>query len=288
LFYEKCTDLLTNVYNIKGKGGEPIDSEEIKERLAYTKWDELKIARFNLKRLQKPPFTGQLDIKQQQGRLHQEIYQLQRELQRSGMGETLARYEFAMKNHPHWFLNDHLAEIHFSATGNLELAEKYYQKAVDEYPHYTILFDALGDVKLAMGKYKEAEKLFRASLEAEPTIAQKKANLGVVIGYQERYDEAIALLRDAADDREYVESAHFNLAVYLFKQKPNDPSAQAEAIKHCRIVLENNPNHLDARYGMAAIYEKQGKKVDAIKQLEAALTINPSHLPSQQLLQQLQ
>ena len=272
---------------IKPHSRELLSEAEVKRRLAYTRWDQLKIARFILERLEKPPFTGQSDIAKQQAKLKKEINSISSAFSDRQLQVVFAGYDFALQHYPHWFLYDHLADIYFNATGNLQLAEKYYQRALDQYPGYTISIEALGHVKVALGKYKEAEGLFRKSLASQPTVAQKKVNLAVVIGAQERYDEAIELLREAVDDHVYVESAYFNLAVYLFNQNPNDPAHQKEAAEYWQKVLEHNPDYLEARYGLANIYQRQGRTPKAMQELEINLTKDPDHQPSRKLLEQL-
>lgn len=272
---------------ISPENSDIISEDEMKKRLAYTRWDQLKIARHNLERMEKPPFTNQSNIDTKLAELKGEIQAITSTLSNRALQEVLAEYEYALKNHPHWFIYDHLADIHLNTTGNLELSETYYQKAVDEYPHYTITYDVLAKVKLLMGKYKEAEDWFRKSLAAEPADARKITNLAVAIGYQERYDEAIPLLREAVANNVYVESAYFTLAAYLFNQAPNNPTNQKEASKYWQIVLEKNPDHIEAQFGLAKIYQQRGNITQAIEYLEKVLSKAPSHQRSRNLLEQL-
>ena len=272
---------------IKPRSREILSEAEVKRRLAYTRWDHLKITRFILERLGKPPFTGQSDIDKQQAKLKEEISAINAAFSDQELQDVLAGYEYALHHYPHWFLYDHLADIHFNATGNLPLAEEYYQKALDQYPDYTIAMEALAHVKMVLGKLGEAEALFRKSLASQPTVAQKKVNLAVVIGAQERYGEAIALLREVVAEHAYIESGYFNLAVYLFNQAPNDPANQKEAAECWQTVLEHNPDYLEARYGLANIYQRQGQTAQAMKELEINLAKDPDHQPSRNLLEQL-
>lgn len=272
---------------IEPVSNEVISESEVKKRLAYTHWDRLKIARFNLERLGTPPFTFQSDIEKQTEKLAQEVGGLTSGLTNQVSQEVLAQYEFALKNHPHWFIYDNFADLHAYATGNLPIAEEYYQKVIDEYPHDTSSFDALALTKLYSGKKQEAEDLFRASLAAEPNIPVRKANLGVVIGQQGRHEEAIELLREVAAMKGYHEQAYFNLALNLFNQDPNDPENQREALMYWKTVLENNPDYNEARFGVASILAKQGSTNQAIEELETILVKDPNHQRGRALLEQL-
>ncbi|MGJ8644118.1 MAG: tetratricopeptide repeat protein [Luteolibacter sp.] len=269
------------------KSSDIISEAEMKKRLAYTRWDQLKIARHNLERMEKPPFTNQFNIETKLAELKGEIQVITSTFSNRTLQEVLAEYEYALGNHPHWFIYDHLADIHLNTTGDLELSETYYQKAVDEYPHYTTTYDVLAKVKLLLGKYQEAEEWFRKSLAVEPTDAHKITNLAVAIGYQERYDEAIPLLRDAIKKDVYAESAYFTLAAYLFNRDSSNPTHQKEASKYWQIVLEKNPNHVEAQFGLAKIQQQQGNIARAIEHLEEVLSKDPNHQRSQNLLEQL-
>ncbi|MDP4644975.1 MAG: tetratricopeptide repeat protein [Opitutales bacterium] len=272
---------------IKPESNEVIPEAEVKKRLAYTHWDQLKIARFNLERLETPPFTFQSDIEKQKGKLVKEVDALSSGLTNQVSQDVLAEYEYALKNYPHWFIYDNFADLHVYATGNLPIAEEYYQKVIDEYPHDTRWLDSLGLIKIYTGKYKEAEKLFRASLEAEPNIIEKKVNLGVVIGMQGRHEEAINLLSEVTAVTGYHEQAYFNLGLNHFNQNTSDPENQREALKYWQVVIENNPDYTDARFGVANIYARQGKTSQAIQGLKAVLAKDPNHQRSRALLEQL-
>ena len=58
--------------------------------------------------------------------------------------------------------------------------------------------------------------------------------------------------------------------------------------KGCKIVLEHNPEHTDARFGLARIYSAQGKGELAKVELEKLLSIDPLDNSARELLRQLQ
>ncbi|MGJ8650184.1 MAG: tetratricopeptide repeat protein [Opitutaceae bacterium] len=272
---------------ITTESDEVISEPEVKKRLAYTHWDQLKIARFNLERLGTPPFTFQSDIETLKEKWLKEVDTLNSSLTKQVSQEVLAEYAYALKNHPHWFIYDNFADLHTYATGNFPIAEEYYQKVIDEFPHDTGSLEPLALIKLYSGKHKEAENLFRASLEAEPNIFERKANLGVVIGMQGRHEEAINLLSEVTAVTGYHEQAYFNLGLNHFNQNTSDPENQREALKYWEVVIENNPDYTDARFGVANIYARQGKTSQAIQELKAVLAKDPNHQRSRALLEQL-
>lgn len=264
-----------------------INEEQMQKRLAYTLWDQLKIARFNLERISEPPFTAQSDFESQRMYLVSKINQISSSFSEADLERVLATYEYALSNYPNWFLYDHIADVHMNLTGHTDLAVQFLEKSIEAYPHYSDSFDQLALTKLKIGQLKEAEVLFRKSLTAEPTIARKKINLGVVIGLQGRHDEAIELLRAVVEQDQYIEDAYFNLALNFFNKNPDSPTLRKEALRYWKIVVEKNPNQIEARYGIANIYLRESKLTEATLELERILSLDPQHQRSLVTLNQI-
>lgn len=67
--------------------------------------------------------------------------------------------------------------------GNYELAERYYQKALDVEPNYARALWGLGLIHLSTGKMDEARREFEEAVKKAPTFAQAYLDLGNL--YQE-------------------------------------------------------------------------------------------------------
>lgn len=85
-----------------------------------------------------------------------------------------------------------------SASKALEL---YYQASED------FRFDRLED----------AEKNFRLSIKIDPTLADAYESLGVMLGRQERFQEAIDIMKQLSDINPKSVLAHTNMSLYLMR-----------------------------------------------------------------------
>lgn len=113
--------------------------------------------------------------------------------------------------------------------------------------------------------YSDAEVLYAQTLELEGKRPEAKSYL----------DEA--LKNDSANLALLEESGKLLLA--------DEELEQAQA--RFQTILTLSPYHANARYWLASIYEKQGKKDEAIKELEQVLATNPGNSLVTEKLSQL-
>jgi tetratricopeptide (TPR) repeat protein len=87
---------------------------------------------------------------------------------------------------------------------------------------------------------------------------------------------------------EYVEAlrlepefplAHYNLGLALAESGDLE-----QAVRECLDALRRDPAHADWQAGVARIYERMGRRADAIAHLKAALDIDPGYQPARQVL----
>ena len=112
-------------------------------------------------------------------------------------------------------------------------AHKYFDEAA-RITNSAELNNDRGYLLLLEGNYAAAEKDFRQATELKPSLTAAWTNLGLAIGYQDRYDEAFAIFLRATNS---AAEAHCNLG-FVFAQQ----SKLAEAQKHYRLALVENPN----------------------------------------------
>jgi serine/threonine-protein kinase len=131
------------------------------------------------------------------------------------------------------------------------------------------LNELLGETRMHIHKWDEAEGYYRAALAARPQSVTTRNSLGAVLAHKQKNDEAIHHFRTAiALDKEY-DNAHSNLAYALMAKGQID-----EAIKEFGTALALNPNNAKAHngYGMA-LYQK--KEVDrAIGEFQIAAQLD--------------
>jgi Flp pilus assembly protein TadD len=90
-------------------------------------------------------------------------------------------------------------------------ADEYFAKARELAPHDPEVLADIGYQHYLQRRLPEAEEALRAAIEADPKHQRSLNNLGLVLGHQGRFDEALALFQRGGTDAE----AHANLAFVL-------------------------------------------------------------------------
>jgi Flp pilus assembly protein TadD len=90
----------------------------------------------------------------------------------------------------------------------------------------------------------EAEDKLRLALKIAPQHARARANLGLVLGQQGRYDEALATFKEVVSDAE----AHCNLAFVYWTQ-----GHMEDARRECKAARQTEPNCKKAEAIVAAL-----------------------------------
>jgi tetratricopeptide (TPR) repeat protein len=130
---------------------------------------------------------------------------------------------------------------------------------------------------------REAESLLRQALEADPNAVQASFQLGLIYARQKEYAKAIEAYGKAAELDPKFPDTLFNLAhVYAVTNE-----YQKAAGMYARVVALE-PSYLDeALYNLAIVQEKQGKRPDAIQNLERAMRVNPDNKLAEKFLSSL-
>lgn len=105
-----------------------------------------------------------------------------------------------------------------------------------------------GNEAYESGNYEEAEKLYRASLEADPENAEVLFNLGNALAKQGKTEEAIQTFmefRSLAETAENKALAEYNIGNVLAEGEKWKPAAQ-----HYKNSLKLNPSDADARHNL--------------------------------------
>lgn len=116
-----------------------------------------------------------------------------------------------------------------------------------------------GNELYRQGQYPEAEKKFREALTAAPESFVAKYNLAAALYKQDKKEDALKLLSDAATnaaDKQLASKAWYNKGAILSRQK--ELEASVEAYKN---ALRNNPADKEARENLQkALLELKKKK----------------------------
>jgi tetratricopeptide (TPR) repeat protein len=147
---------------------------------------------------------------------------------------------------------------------------------------------ALGALYAHEKNFAEAEAEYRHALASDPKSGDARAGLGTVFLEQGRFGEARGLWNDLAGNADFAAVAHYQLGkIALLSGTDLDG-----AVEHFRAYLANRPapeapTWADADWHLALVYERLGKKEDAIGALRDALKIDPDHGPAKKDLKRL-
>jgi tetratricopeptide (TPR) repeat protein len=146
-----------------------------------------------------------------------------------------------------------------SANGNVELAMRYYRKALEIEPLQSLARGNLADLHRAMGDEGRAETVLLEGLELDPDNAALLHALGLLSARTGRPDEAVAHLRRAA---ELGGSARYD---YVLGIALNSTGARDEAVQVLRTAREKYPTDFDIAWGLATMLRDRGDFAGAFR-----------------------
>lgn len=169
-----------------------------------------------------------------------------------------------------------LGDLYLSAPRRLfEEAIKAYAKAIELRPFYSDAHVGLGDALAAKGDIDPAVAAYQKALEYNPMNAKVHVSLGKIY-YSEKglYYESVTAYKKAIDlDPTYLEARTGLAEVY------EDKGLYKEALDEYRRVTELDGKYPEAMYNLASVYEKVDPK-EAVTQWERYISL-ASELPSQ-------
>lgn len=170
------------------------------------------------------------------------------------------------------------AGILIAEAGEIEKAEKFFQRALTLDPNNGPIYYNLANVYYNEGRYKEAIKLYQQALKYQVDIIDTNYMIGMSFNQLEAFNEALPFLMTAAekDNRQDVE-VQFQYGLVLCHLEMFE-----QAIKQLKYVLTIESDHTDALYNLGlATYMQTEDTETAIQYFEHAVSINPEHLMSQ-------
>ncbi len=187
-------------------------------------------------------------------------------------GEAMRVLEDGMKEYPESVLiRNYYGQLSF-LTGNLEMAEAALLEVLRLNPFMTDAHNTLGAVYQEMGRYNEAEKEYRLTLEDHSYSTPEKVylNLGLLFKTQERMEEAISMLRRAVEtDPEYLQ-AHYELAGALEKIENFREAAREYGVAE---PAYRKSGEFHYRYGV--VHMKLGNNLEAAEHFRKVIDVAP-------------
>ncbi|MFH0904321.1 MAG: tetratricopeptide repeat protein [Methanobacteriota archaeon] len=188
-------------------------------------------------------------------------------LNRGEPKQAIASYDKALKLEPQAVMAMVNSSIAYSQLGENDKADKTLQKALKIAPDNAAANFNMGLLKAEQKDLKSAEHYLKEALKHDPQMAQAAYNLCVLVS-KDRIDEAIMWCEKAVEI--HPQEPKYAYTCAFFQQQKGDTES---AIKTLDALIIKQPACLDAYLLLAGIYEKEGKKEDAEKVYNKALTV---------------
>jgi tetratricopeptide (TPR) repeat protein len=163
---------------------------------------------------------------------------------------------------------DHAVRHH--RTGELREAERLYRQVLQADPRQADALHLLGVLAGQLGRANEAVALLREALLSNPRLAEAHSSLGNALKRQGRLDEAVACYRQALALQPGLAEAHNNLGNAL---RALGRPAEAEACY--RQALGCRPAYADAHNNLGVLHREAGRPDEAVACLRQAVALNP-------------
>ncbi|MGI2270801.1 tetratricopeptide repeat protein [Staphylococcus cohnii] len=205
----------------------------------------------------------------------EQIYTL---IKQGNFEQALAALFENIEANPNEVENYFNAGILIAEAGEIDKAEKFFQKALTIDPENGAVYYNLANVYYNEGRYKEAVKLYQQSLQYKVDEIDTNYMIGMSFNQLEAFTEALPFLMTAAekDNRNDVE-VQFQYGLVLCHLEMYE-----QAVSQLKYVLTLDEAHTDALYNLGlATYMLTEDTESAIEYFERAVSINPEHLMSQ-------
>jgi tetratricopeptide (TPR) repeat protein len=254
---------------------EPISFEVCCQRIALTGWNRWQMEEEMAAMTSRPPFTQQLDHRQQQSGRRAEIHRLRaKHATPAALDDALHVYQTAIQSNP----DDLGLRI---SLARLLLERKDYQAAIEQWQwllgrfpemanwhaNLGLVFSGSGDAASALGQFQEAGKI-------NPYFqAMARYCCGNALLAQGKTSEAEQQYRQALELNPYIAKAQNALAALLVKQ-----GKMAEAEQAFQRALEADPTLLSARGNLGELFENEDRFPEALAEYRQALDTDPADL----------
>jgi len=253
--------------------GELLSEGQVARRIAYTEFDEYTdLETMYRDYLNKPPFTNQLYHDDSMREMHARLVQMRSDL---NLDKCLEEYDQAIRGNPKdWRLLVKQYQLLYEAMGRSDLRaqETLVRKFLTLHP-YDRGYQLLGNLLLLQGRFKEAEDALNLSLFMNPVWGKAYYSLAVLS--LKRDDRAGAIRYLQQEIR--VAPADSTTMYRLLATQYDETGKTDKAIQSLRQALGIFPESQTAlvHCHLGELLNKQGRRAEALEQMETALQISP-------------
>jgi len=175
--------------------------------------------------------------------------------------------------------------------GNLDMALNYYQKAIDLNPYYAVAYNDIGVVLESKGDTKRAKEAYLRAISLEPNYLSAYYNLAALYEKESDFDQAAYYWRMRINLGDWSD-----VWTWRAKEHLEDLGARGElgtnkipSAGDWSFDLKSNPKR-DAEYHLyrGRRYVAAGNYIAALKELNAAIVLDPHNKEIKQMLEDTQ
>lgn len=182
-------------------------------------------------------------------RKYEADFKLARILERRNQPQrAMQAYRVLLQHNPADARVYHRLGVIAAREGHLDQAEQYLKQAQQLGLHSADLLADLGYLYYLQHRLDVAEQYLQQALKADPGHKRAAVNLGLVLGSQGKFDQALAMFRRSGDDA----AAYANLAYVCTQLGQMD-----RAIQYYDMALSLNKNLRPAAEALAQIGQRQ-------------------------------
>jgi tetratricopeptide (TPR) repeat protein len=289
---------------------------ECEQLLGLTDWNRVSILEDILRRIQTPPFSGQVGNAEEVARLRAEIDGVRQRLTSEAAVSARAIYQRALRRAPENFrVHEACAEfleaaheltlaiaerakvcelvpgnyfpcyalgVDLKEAGRLPEARAALLKAAALKPDECDILVELGMVYARQNEWEKARQELEVARRSAPDDPRIPLYLGEVLWMLERRSEALASLREAIRLAPTDWQPHYRLASDLAKA-----GSFSEAVTEYQAALRLNATHVKSKLGLAGVLANLGRQPEALRQLDEVLVLDPGNQAANQLRQKL-
>ena len=186
--------------------------------------------------------------------------------------EALDSVEMLTKGYLNEPLLYNISGVCHKASGHLDVAVEYFEKALAIKPDYTEVNYNLGLTHQELGQLDAAVESYKKALAVNPNYAEAHNNLGVTLKELGQLDSAVECYEKAITTQPDYAEAHNNLGLAFYELDQVDA-----AVESYKKALAIKPDYAEVNYNLGNALNDLGQLDDAIKSYENALAIKPDY-----------